>query len=240
MREIVNVNYPFFADVRGLGISSESPVGAGLPALTVPFASPVTTSFPEGAERTATVLLQSSPDAWTTTNTNVQPDVQRYGELGFAAGDERKAHPLAVLVNGTFESAFADQNPPSGEETVIKQSPPNTRLAVIGSTSMVNDLVLQLSRQGPSNLLLTQNLIDWGVEDTDLLSIRARSTFARTLVPMTSAERARYEYLNYGLALAGLVVIFLLTVQWRRQRRPIVLEEASSVAPGRLAKEVQS
>jgi ABC-2 type transport system permease protein len=240
VREFRNVNYPFFVDVRQDGISSETPVGAGLPSLTMPFASPVTVVAPSEDEseeapeleaREATALLQTSPDAWTTTNTEVQPDFATYPDDGFAVSDDRSRHELAVLLVGSFDSAFADENAPVDGETVVKQSPPETRLAVIGSTSMVNDMVLQLSQQAATNLQLAQNLVDWGVEDTDLLSIRSRSTFARTLVPMDAAERAKYEYLNYGIAFVGLLAIVVITASQRRRLEPIELDGNRPAAP---------
>ena len=43
----------------------------------------------------------------------------------------------------------------------------------------------------------------------DLLSIRGRGHFARTLVPMDRRTRMFWEYLNYGLALLGLGLIWL-------------------------------
>jgi len=230
VREIQNVSYPFFVDVRQDGIATGTPVGAGLPSMTVPFASPVTVVSPKTEEeedapdREVTALLQSSPNAWTTTDTNVQPDFTQYPDDGFPVEDERSRFDLAVTVTGTFESAFEDEEAPIEGTTVLQQSPETTRLAVLGSNSMVNDMVLQLSRQAQTNLQLAQNLVDWGVEDTDLLSIRSRSTYARTLVPMNADERARYEYLNYGIAFVGLIAIVLVTAGQRRQLKPIELD----------------
>jgi ABC-2 type transport system permease protein len=229
VREIQNVSYPFFVDVRQSGISRETPVGAGLPSMTIPFASPVSVDIPAGEEAEepaveAVTLLQSSPRAWTTRNTDVQPDFATYPEDGFAEGDDMKVHDLAVLLTGSFTSAFADEESPLSGETVVKASPPNTRLAVLGSTAMIDDMVLQMSRQAATNLQLAQNLVDWGVEDTDLLSIRSRSTFARTLIPLSASERARYEYLNYGIAFIGLMIIAGVTASQRRRLEPIPLD----------------
>lgn len=237
VREFKNVSYPFFVDVRQDAISSETPVGAGLPALTIPFASPVTVvaaeedQASEQVARDVVTLLKTSPEAWTTADTNVQPDFATYPDDGFAVDDSRTRHDLAVLMIGSFDSAFAGENSPIDGEAVVKQSPPETRLAVVGSTSMLNDMVLQLSQQAPTNLQLAQNLVDWGVADTDLLSIRSRSTFARTLIPMTAAERSKYEYLNYGIAFVGLLAIVLVTANQRRRLEPIELDGSRMRAP---------
>ncbi len=247
VREFQTVSYPFFINVRADGLDADSPVVAGLPSLAMAFSSPVTAVQPsqpasegdgeseaetdEADAVTIVELVRSSPDSWTTTNTNVQPDFAAYPDAGFATGEERSSKTLAVLVTGSLPSAFAERNSPVSGETVIKQSPSTTRLAVFGSTSMVNDMVLQMSREAATNLELAQNLVDWGVEDTDLLGIRARSTFARTLVPMTNAERAQYEYINYGIAFLALVIIVILTISRRRQLQPLELDERKVTTP---------
>jgi len=62
---------------------------------------------------------------------------------------------------------------------------------------------------------LIENVIDWSLEDEGLLGIRSRASFARTLVPMEHNEQLFWEYLNYGLALLGLGLVWL----WRRMLR---------------------
>lgn len=240
VQEIRTVSYPFFVDVRGEGLA-DSPVIGGIPSLTVPFAAPVVIAEePEAddAEEKAsryTALLTSSPEAWTTEDTNVQPDFQAYGENGFPEGDDRKTHTLAVLGVGSFESAFADEKSPNGDP-VTEQSPDTTRFVLVGSTAVVSDLSLQLSRQaGTSNLQLAQNLVDWGVEDTDLLSIRSRSTFARTLIPMEASTRRQWELINYGIVVILLALLIVFTIGRRRQLQPLDLS-GGSTAPTTLEK----
>ena len=64
-----------------------------------------------------------------------------------------------------------------------------------------------------------QNVIDWSLEDQGLLSIRGRSRFSQTLVPLRPDEQALWEYLNYGLALAALLGTWL----WRRRSQRVSL-----------------
>lgn len=232
VREMRNVSYPFFVDVRADGFGS-SPVMAGLPALTMPFASPVVVETPgEDSEvkRSVTPLIQTSEQAWTTTNTNVQPDFASHPDSGFPVGEDQKRRTLATLVTGTFQSAFAGKEPPISAE-VIEQSPETTRLAVVGSTAMLNDLAFQLSRQAPTSLQLVQNLVDWGTSDTDLLSIRSRSTFSRTLVALEPGERAVYEYVNYGIVVVALALLIAVTYGRRRRLQPISLDPSLKMAP---------
>lgn len=230
VREIKSVSYPFFSNIQASGMAPVPAIG-GVPSVTVPFASPilVTQSENEAGEDGPEIisLLESSPQSWTTTDTDVQPDFTQYPEDGFAVGDEKDAHTLAVISTGSLDSAFAGQDSPTGEP-VIEASPESTRFALVASTAMVNDLTTQLSRQARSNLQLTQNLVDWGVQDTDLLQIRSRSAFARTLAPMDADERQTWELINYGIVIFLLALVIALTAGRRRSMQAMDLTKPSA------------
>jgi len=154
-----------------------------------------------------------------------------------------QAQVLAAALTGTFKSYFADRpsplfagdapaggggqkGDPSGR--TIKKSPETARLIVTGSEEFINDMVLNLSRQTgsdkfTSNLQYVQNLVDWAVADTDLLTIRSRGTYARTLHPMDDAKRSTYEGINYGLVIIGLALIFGFNFFRRRSVLPMKL-----------------
>lgn len=232
IREIKMLDYPYFVNVRPDGMDDASPVVSGLPGLTVPWATPLTLKKPAEGEASPlqyTVLLRSSPRSWVSAATDVQPDFATYPANGFPpAPTETESRPLGALVTGTFTSFFKGKKDPTVEGnsggTVLEESPANARLVVVGSTAFANDLILQLTQQGQSNLQLVENLVDWGVEDVDLLSIRSRGAFARTLVPMDASEALKYELLNYGFVVLALAVIVLLTVSRRRNLKPVPLE----------------
>lgn len=250
VRDIQLMRYPFFVDVRSSGMSRDTPVTGGLPGVTLQWASPIVLSdapAPKDGEekpvRTVTTLLSSTPRSWSQSDTTVQPDFEKYGELGFAVEGEKKAFPLAVSIQGNFESAFKDKPSPllegEGDRTgrTIKRSPADARLTVVASSSFINDMVLQLSRQVAgerftANLQLVENLIDWSVADVDLLSIRSAGTFARTLLPMEPEERALYEYANYGVVVLALGIIVALTYGRRRRLTPITLEGSRPARSG--------
>jgi ABC-2 type transport system permease protein len=65
-------------------------------------------------------------------------------------------------------------------------------------------------------------MVEWSLEDRGLLALRSRGgQFSRTLEPMTADMQALWEYSNYGLALVGLGIVFVLrrASRHRRQRR---------------------
>jgi len=164
VREIQALNYPFFVDVRPDGMAKDSPILANLPALTMNWASPVTVDEQQNANQDVTGLLKSSPAAWLRTDTNIQPDMETYPDLGFPIEGEQKSYPLAVSVQGVFESYFKDKASPLVETNqegaagpspeaqqaqkigVIESLPDTARLVVIGSAEFLNDIVFDLSR----------------------------------------------------------------------------------------------
>ena len=61
------------------------------------------------------------------------------------------------------------------------------------------------------------NTVDWSLEDRGLLAIRGRGHFSRPLMPMDKRTRIIWEYLNYGLALAGLILVFGAKIFFRKR-----------------------
>ena len=236
VNEYQALDYPFFVDIRSDSMEGNHPAVAGLPAITLNYASPITVDPELNAERDAVTLLYSSQDSWVTDIPDIQPNFEAYPDYGFgvAPESERKRHPLAVTVQGRFESFFKNRpnpwledgvEPPADAEgsmmefNVIESSPTDTRLAVIGSSEFLDDLILDLMRilvqdQVTNNLLFVQNLVDWSQEDVELLSIRARGNTIRLLRPLTQQEQVRFEVLNYVVALLALVVIAAIW-RWR-------------------------
>lgn len=258
VREIQLVPYPFFVDVRKNGMAEDSPIVAGLPAVTVQWASPVSVSpvehEGEKLPREVVTLLHSSEGSWTTTDTTVEPDFDKYGPQGFPSGTDTKRRDLAVAVKGRFLSAFRGKPNPMIEGSTgdrddgrtLTESPETARLVVVGSSSFANDLVLGISRQSggdrfANNLQFVHNLIDWGVEDTDLLGIRAAGAFATTLNPMSPSKKDGFLFANYAVVLLSVAGLFLYGLKRRKGQRPMSLDPASGAppsAPTKLAKEV--
>ncbi len=247
------IDYPFFVDVRRDGMTTESPIVANLPAVTLQWASPVEIDAEKNQDREVVTLLQSTDEAWLRTSTDAQPDPEAYPKFGFPVEGEQKAHPLAVSIRGSFESYFKDrpspfqegetevEEPAALEETAtgeseeealalgtIEVSPESSRLLVIGSAEFVDDVVLDISRSMSQdrylhNLQLLQNAVDWSVEDEDLLSIRSRGTYARLLEPLEKSEQSFWEGLNYALALLAVLGIGVVWNVRQRSEEPMPL-----------------
>jgi ABC-2 type transport system permease protein len=106
--------------------------------------------------------------------------------------------------------------------SVIDRSADSARLFVFSSDGFLADQNLRMlgSAEGTiynNTVQMMVNVVDWSLEDQSLLSIRSRGHFNRTLPPLLDEEQLVWEYLNYGLALLGIGVVFL--VHRGRKRR---------------------
>ncbi|MFH1130660.1 MAG: Gldg family protein, partial [Pseudomonadota bacterium] len=246
VQEIQLLPYPFFVDVRQNGMADDNVVVSGLPSVTMQWVSPLELTQKEKIK--TTVLLKSTDQTWTQEQTQIQPDFQKHPETGFGAMDDKpmKSQVLAVSLTGVFDSFFTDKPSPifaqnsdekqqnteaktaDASSRTIKASPDTARLSVVGSSEFINDVVLGLSRQIDSelyknNLQFFSNLVDWSVADVDLLSISSRGSYARTLRPMQETEKAKWEWINYGLTAVLLALVVFVAFSLRRRIRPMEL-----------------
>jgi len=250
VQEYQAVNFPFFVDVRPDGMNREQAIVAGLPAVTLNWVSPVVLDEVKNTGRQTGVLLTSSPNSWLRTDTNINPSTELYPDRGYPVEGEMLAQPLAVVAQGVFTSYFTDKPspfavPPVDPNAVDPNAPVPTpgpapdagaltissdgaRLVVIGSGEFLDDAVLQLMSsmvqdQVLNNLQLVQNAIDWSVEDTDLLSIRARGTYTRLLDPINERQQTTWEVGNYIVALLALLLTGGFWYARRRNEQPMTL-----------------
>jgi ABC-2 type transport system permease protein len=127
-----------------------------------------------------------------------------------------------AAVDGEKKDASAGKDQKPTITSVIQRSPDSARIILIGSSSFLSDDVLSVISEVDRTQYLTplsfaQNLVDWSLEDRNLLALRARGgQFSRTLSPLKSGSQAIWEYLNYALALFGLGLVYLIHRASRR------------------------
>jgi ABC-2 type transport system permease protein len=97
----------------------------------------------------------------------------------------------------------------------LDRSSESARIILFSSNTFLSDTVLGINSSvmrtaylAPVQLIA--NSIDWSLEDRGLLAIRGRSHFSRPLLPMTREMQLAFEYLNYGLAFVGLVLVWVM------------------------------
>lgn len=96
---------------------------------------------------------------------------------------------------------------------VIDKSPDSARIIIFGSNEFLTDQTIRMASSANGTLYtnsldLVGNAVDWSLEDRGLLSIRGRSHFSRTLDPVAGQSQSFWEYLNYGFALIGLLLVY--------------------------------
>lgn len=218
------VDYPFFIDIRSDGFGRH-PINSSLPHVTMAWASPLT------IERVGNLrisqLLWSSEESWLEDSEDIAP---RENDNRSPAGNTGK-HLLGAILQGRFTSYFqsapgelAEQpsriNP--GVSGFVKRSPESARIIVFPSNDFLSDRVLGSLVRATGNrylgpLELFSNTLDWALQDQQLLPIRARAHFNRTLPPMEQQQRVYLELLNYASALLWLGLLAL--VFWVQRRR---------------------
>lgn len=251
VREMRLIPYPYFIDVRQEGLNPELPVTAGLGRVMVNWASPITVDQEKTAALEQNWLLKSSEQSWSSASKSLIPRVDQLGRAGFAPEGEPGEKLLAVALKGRFTSYFQGKDSPLLETTqektadeqksakeqkqvagVIDKSAESARLILFGSNDFLSDQSLQLAasvsgQEDLGALQLVENAIDWSLEDAGLLSIRSRGHYSRPLIPLERQSQVYYEYLNYGLVLGGLLLVYLIA-RFRqsrtRQRYQLLLE----------------
>lgn len=248
-RRYAKVGYPWFLDIRGDGIDSQSPVVGDIEQLGMMWASPLELDESKQPEARFQRLLRSSDEAWTSAELK---RVSVPEQLLPPAEKERQL--LAVAIDGTLGSFWKDREPPAGidgepeeaepgdeagepaslEEAAgaapkrptlapVASSPASTRLVVIGDADMVADSWRTVP-QFAENLTFVANLIDWALLDEQLIGIRSRGVRQRPLEPLTRSEQMTIEVVNYGIPLllvVGFGVIRLLMRGAAARRRGV-------------------
>ncbi len=135
---------------------------------------------------------------------------------------EEAPKPGAVSKPGEAPKDKDKEGEKASITSVIERSPESARIVLIGSSSFLSDDILSLLSQVDRTQYMTplsfaQNLVDWSLEDRGLLALRARGgLFSRTLGPLKAGEQPFWEYLNYGLALFGLGLVYFIRRRMRQ------------------------
>jgi len=232
VEEIKAINYPLFPDIRRANFLDDSLIFSNLNQITLNWASPIKLNKIENLSYE--VLFKSSNDSWFGSALNLIPDFETYPENGFKEDTNQANLNLGVVVKGTFESFFKDNDSPllgdsksevptekSEQEDLNKytskivSSSSSAKVVLIPSSNYLSDQVFQLSAALGSNryinsLQFIENLVDISVNDPELLKIRNIGSFSRTLVPLSDNTKKVYEMLNYILALVLIFSIYLI------------------------------
>jgi len=162
-----------------------------------------------------------------------------------APGSEKDKYSIALLKDGHFTSFFKDKPVPpkqtqeesenqdvneivgiEGKESVIPQSN-SGKLVVLSSSDMVTDSIL--SKNYNSNIVFTQNILDYLSGREDYIEMRSKGVLNRPMVETTILKRNFIKYFNIvGLpilvAVAGLIS-YLLWLQKKKRIYHLFMED---------------
>jgi ABC-2 type transport system permease protein len=233
------IPYPFFPDLRGEKLNSEHAITTGITTMTMPWSSPVSVTSDTLEDREWSWLLRTDDDARLREGGRIEAEIGPDRLPTWPLTGEPTQALLGMAVSGKFPSYFADKPNPlfaNGDEgadesgRTLKASVAAGNLVVLGSSEIVSDLLIQLaqgmqSEQHAGNTQLLQNVLDWTVEDTDLLSIRTAGAFSRTLAPLNDAEARAVEIRTWFWVLVPVVAVVLIPQIRRRGLKAIPTAE---------------
>ncbi len=122
VREVRQLDYPFFVDVRSDSMGRQSPIVANLKAVTMNWVSPITVDITENGEKKIVNLLQSSKESWLHHGTEIMPDFTTFPDYGFPVGDSYEPHTLALSLQGSFSSFYAAKSDPRLEKEITVEN----------------------------------------------------------------------------------------------------------------------
>ncbi len=231
--------YPYSVDIAKDGLETTTGINAGIKQLLFSWCSPISLDQTLNQGRHIYPLLHSSSQSWTSSDLNLNPQYSKEMPLGFKAGSDRSGRLLGVVVQGKFTSYFSDKVKPilkplvradnqieDSEDPIagsLSKSPESARIILFASNSFATDKVIYLMSAVAGALSLEpvsliQNSVDWSLDDRELLPIRGRGNSVRALYPLKRGAQMLFEYMNYGLALGGLLVVAVLSKIFRARK----------------------
>lgn len=238
-RDLQLVDYPYFIDLRAPGLSPGHAVTSRLPQMTMAWASPITVEKDSGRDISVLLRSSGNSWLRQSKKVMPSVDANGVSNLLPPEAEDNVTRPtavsgaqiLGVIMQGRFSSYFDAREPPGdragqdthaapdlpampGPRSVLARSPESARIVLFASNDFVSDKVLNslvtasgTQYLGPLDLF--SNTLDWALQDEQLLDIRSRAHFNRTLPPMEHRAQLLIEYFNYGLALLWLLLLAL-------------------------------
>ena len=203
------------------------PITNNLNAVKFDFVSSIDT-INTNTKITKTVLLHTSPYS-RLVNTPYEISLQRALEQPAQNEFNIQQAPIAVLLEGTFESLFKNRiNKLSNELPFIKSSKPNRMLVIsdgdIAQNQISRGAALPLGydnyekrQYGNKDFIL--NAIDYLLEEDALIAVRTRELKMRLLdTQKINLERSFWQIINLIIPIA-LVIIFGIFKQYARKKK---------------------
>ncbi|MBN2434937.1 MAG: Gldg family protein [Spirochaetes bacterium] len=175
------------------------------------------------------VLVSSSPESWLMTGEiNLSP----YG-LEIPEKDTMKSYPLAVILDGKFESHFANGKPDDGEtkessslmvEKHLKESISNSKIAVVSTSEITSGNLQNINNNDPrqmfvyNNALFLHNLVDYMSGFDDVPQMRSKG-LESNLKEVSETSKNVFKIINIAALPLLSVIMVLVIIRLRMMRR---------------------
>jgi gliding-associated putative ABC transporter substrate-binding component GldG len=203
------LSYPLWVKIRPEGFGPESQIVNRLESLVLPWTSSLSVIADTLGDVEVQILANTTPYGWTQSapfqlNPNALPPPV----------EETHPETLAVLLRGSFESAYADSGPPEGIGAEVIPSGPAAQMVVLGSSMFVMDNFISSFQE---NLVFVQNVLDWMSLGDELIEIRSKKVTDRPLKSLSATAKNLFKFGNVA-GVSVLLVLFGLYQLYRRKR----------------------
>ncbi len=207
----IPVVYPPLPSIAFTEAQQEHPVLFRIRGVQLPFVSSITDSntLRSGNGVKKTVLARSSDEnqSWLLTGDSIALAPRPFrscpaGQPGSDCWDfsgRKGPHTLAVALEGTLPSAYADKGTTNIEAPA--RAAGKSRVLVVGTASFLRDEFMPQGQPGQppdlnAALAFALNSLDWLSQDTNLIAIRAKNTEDPTLPIPQNLESAQEDALK--------------------------------------------
>lgn len=226
--------WPYFPMVYG---SNNHPITKNLDAVNLDFPATLDTTVRVKNVK-KTVLLHSSPNSRTQPNvTRLNFEVLRPGGLD-PNSFNKKNLPVAMLLEGTFKSAYASRATESLRQgmaqlgrTIKEESVPTGMIVVADGDVARNALISRqdqkvhplgynvFERRKFANKDFLVNAVEYLLDDSGLIAARSKEVKLRLLDPVKAkAEKTKWQLINIIFPLLFLAVFGVGYNFWRRRK----------------------
>lgn len=203
------IPYPLWPKISPKGFNKEIPAVSSLESLVLPWVSPIKIK-----EDVKWLVKTSSRSTLSAAPYQITPD-QKFSGKAESEGEKI----VAAIRLGKADSYFKNQKP---DEQLLKklnisqfaETSENIKLAVVSDADFIKDVHLQ---NNPENASFFLNLLDYLLQENDLLKIRGKQIINRPIKELTFKQKQTVKILNFAYPIVLLSSCYLL-VAWLRKR----------------------
>lgn len=192
------IPYPYWPKITPEGLNQHSPVTASLETLTFPWVSPVEPD--KGAEW----LIKTSPRSWSLKEGFILTPGEK-----LTPGENKQEEKIIAAIQTNPQKSFYSPSPSSSQLRKLKidqfiNQGEKIKIALVGDADFIKNGHLVNQKE---NLTFLLNLIDFLIQEDDLISLRSKPVLSRPIKPLTEQEKQLVMAANFIFP-----VIFALSI----------------------------